>query len=114
MNLPHKKPIKFADKLLIKDVNSALVEVSFPFIPTLSMVCESAAQSSIAFSENCENSIGYLVSLKNIEQIGELVDCIYHIRIEKSFNFSNMTEYKFELLKGKDLFAIGSFCIAIK
>jgi hypothetical protein len=115
MNLPHQAPIRFAQEIIEKNENFYIVKCSFPYIPTLSMVCEAAAQSSAAFAQEKEESImGFLISLKNIKKISEFKKEDYQIKISKSFNFGTMTEYKFELFDENDTYAIGELTIALK
>jgi hypothetical protein len=52
MNLPHQAPIRFVEKIIEKNEDFYLVACSFPYIPTLSMVSEAAAQSSAAFGQD--------------------------------------------------------------
>ena len=79
------------------------------------MVCEAAAQSSSAFAQ--ENKIpimGFLISLKNVKKILEFKNNNYCIKIEKSFSFGTMTEYKFKLFNELDVYATGELTIAIQ
>ncbi len=50
-----------------KDADYIFVSCSFPYLPTLPMICEAAAQSSIVFSQNEKPQIGFLLSLKDVE-----------------------------------------------
>ncbi|ADG93981.1 hypothetical protein Arnit_2330 [Arcobacter nitrofigilis DSM 7299] len=115
MNLPHQAPIRFAQEILERDKNFYIVKCSFPYIPTLSMISEAAAQSSAAFAQDeKEPRIGFLISLKNIKKLSELDKEEYQIKISKSFNFGAMTEYKFELFDEKETYAEGELTIALK
>ncbi len=115
MNLPHQAPIRFAQEILEKNEDFCIVKCSFPYIPTLPMVSEAAAQSSAAFAEDKnEPIIGFLISLKNIKKLSELNKIEYQIKISKSFNFGSMTEYKFELFDEKKTYAKGELTIALK
>ena len=79
------------------------------------MISEAAAQSSASFAQsiNEEPKIGFLISLKNINEFIPLEDLEYIIKIEKSFNFGTMTEFKFELIKDENIFVSGNLTIAI-
>ena len=115
MNLPHQAPIRFAKEIIEKGENFFIIKCSFPYIPTLPMISEAAAQSSAAFAQdNKEPIIGFLVSLKNIEKISEFTKEDYQIIISKSFNFGNMTEYKFEVSDEYTIYAKGELTIAFK
>lgn len=113
MNLPHQDPIRFAKDIVELNENSALVNCIFPFIPTLSMVAEAAAQSSAAFAQE-KPLIGFLISLKNIEQINEFIHKEYVIKIKSEITFGSMTEFGFELLNNSNLFAKGFLTIALQ
>ncbi|WP_428025203.1 hypothetical protein [Arcobacter sp.] len=115
INLPHQKPIKFVKNIIKQKDNKAIISCSFPFLPTLSMICEASAQATIAFSPTKEDiKIGFLISLKNIEQLQELTQNEYLIELEKSFTFGSMTEFSFKLLNDNQLFAQGELTIALE
>lgn len=115
MNLPHQAPIRFAQDIIEKNEDFFIVKCSFPYIPTLPMISEAAAQSSATFAQDKkETIIGFLISLKNIEKISEFTKENYQIKITKSFNFDTMTEYKFEVFDQKDICAKGELIIALK
>ena len=116
MNLPHQEPIRIAQEILEENENYKIISCVFPCIPTLPMVSEAAAQSSASFAQNensSESKIGFLISLKNIEELSPLDEKEYKIKIEKSFNFGVMTEFTFELIKYEKVFVQGSLTIAI-
>lgn len=113
INLPHQEPIRFVKELIKKDINLATVTCSFPFPPTLSMICEASAQATAVFG-NGDIKIGFLVSLKNVEQLEEFSKNEYLIDIEEFFNFGSMTEYKFELKDDSKVYAKGSLTIALQ
>ena len=116
MNLPHQEPIRFAQKILEEKDDYKIISCIFPYVPTLSMVSEAAAQSSASFAQEEKDSlpkIGFLISLKNIKQLVELKEKEYEIKIEKSFNFGIMTEFAFELRKNDKVFITGNLTIAI-
>ena len=87
MNLPHLAPILFAKEVLESNEKEVLVQCSFPYSPSLVMLCEAAAQRSAAFIEKKQEDpqIGYLVSLKDISQIKEeYIDaCIDYVENKK-------------------------------
>ena len=114
MNLPHQEPIRFAQNITKNEEEYKVVTCTFPYIPTLAMVSEAAAQSSASFAQdNDEVKVGFLISLKNIIKIKELEDCDYEIKIEKSFSFGSMTEFSFELIKNHQTFVTGSLTVTI-
>lgn len=114
MNLPHQKPIKFVQEIIERQDQYNIVSCLFPSIPTLAMVCEAAAQSSASFSQSTEEEkIGFLVSLKNIELLKTLESLEYEIKIEKSFTFGIMSEFKFKLINNLNVYVEGTFAIAL-
>lgn len=115
IKVPHEKPIRFVNQLINKDENTILVDVTFPFKPTLAMVCEASAQGCAGFAPQDEEAkIGFLVSLKNVELLNELLETDYFIRIKKSFDFGLMTEYIFELENSNTIYAKGTLTIAMQ
>ena len=115
MKLPHEKPIRFAQEILEEKDDYKIISCIFPYVPTLSMVSEAAAQSSASFAQddNSKPKIGFLISLKNISELIKPEDTEYKIKIEKSFNFGAMTEFLFELKKDEKVFVTGNLTIAI-
>lgn len=115
MNLPHKEPIRFAQEILEEKDDYKIISCKFPYIPTLSMISEAAAQSSASFSQDgqSEPKIGFLISLKNVQELIEPKDIEFEVKIKKSFNFGTMTEFSFELKKDEKIFVTGSLTIAI-
>lgn len=114
MILPHQAPIRFAQEIIKKSEDFIFVSCSFPFIPTLSMVSEAAAQSSAAFAQSDKPIIGFLISLKDIEQIDEFTQIKYEIKIKKNISFGSMTEFSFELLNNDKIYAKGFLTIALQ
>lgn len=83
MNLPHQAHIRFAQEIIEKNEDFYIVKCSFPYIPTLAMVSEAAAQSSAAFAQNKkEPVIGFLISLKNIKKLSELKKKIIKLKYQ--------------------------------
>jgi predicted hotdog family 3-hydroxylacyl-ACP dehydratase len=114
MNLPHQEPIRFVKELLQIDDEYAFVSCSFPTTPTLAMVCEAAAQSSAAFAQDNKSiPMGFLVSLKNIELLNELIHNNYIIKIKRETIFGSMSEFKFELTKDSIVYVTGYLVIAL-
>lgn len=51
MDLPHRPPIRFVQKVLHKEKNHAVVNCVFKHKPTLGMSIEAAAQASAVFAK---------------------------------------------------------------
>lgn len=115
MKLPHQEPIRFVKELLEIDAEYAFVSCIFPHLPTLAMVCEAAAQSSAAFAQDDKNiTMGFLVSLKDIELLNNLVYDNYIIKIKREMVFGSMSEFRFELLNNSTIYATGNLVIALQ
>ncbi|AXH13865.1 hypothetical protein [Malaciobacter mytili] len=114
MNIPHLPPVKFAQE--IKEVKENLVKVycEFPFVPTLAMFFEAAAQSSAAFSKSDEKKIGFVISLKNIELIKEATNLTYIMQVKKEYEMGSICEFSFEALDKEEVYAKGIFTIMVK
>ena len=97
MNIPHQKPIKFAQEVLSVEESTAKVKCIFPSAPTLPMYFEAAAQSSAAFSQD-ETKIGFLVSVKNVELLNESNDLEIVIEVERVVEFGAICEFSFTVL----------------
>lgn len=114
MILPHQEPIRFAQQIIEIEDDFRVVSCKFPFIPTLSMISEAAAQSSAAFAQGEVPVIGFLISLKNIEEICKFDKNEYEIKIKKDISFGAMTEFSFELIDNTEICAKGSLTIALQ
>lgn len=118
INLPHKKPLRFANTIISKKDNINIVDLVFPFNPTLGMICEAVAQASASFvSDEDEITLGFLVALKDIEQVSFLDGLVYLAKIEKTFVFGNMNEFSFQIFhrnNSEKIYAKGSFTIALQ
>ena len=115
MNIPHQKPIKFAEEVISVEDKIAKVKCIFPYKPTLSMYFESAAQSSAAFS-NEEAKVGFIVSVKDIELLEENDDLEILVKVERKVEFGAICEFFFEIFnldETKNL-AKGTFTVMIQ
>jgi len=114
INLLHQKPVRFVDDIIKMEYEIAYVSCTFPYTPTLAMIFEAAAQSSIAFSQEKEPKIGFLVSLKNIELLKEPDMLSLTIKIKKEINLSLLNEFSFELINENNLYAEGNFVVKLQ
>mgnify|MGYP002660983821 FL=1 len=113
-NLPHQKPIRFVEDIVKKDADYIFVSCSFPYSPTLSMICEAAAQSSIVFSQNEKPQIGFLLSLKDVELLKDCDILEFQIKIKKDTSFDLLNEFSFELINQNDIYAKGTFIVKLQ
>lgn len=107
MNLPHLSPVLFAKKVLKQEEKLAEVFCEFPYLPTLPMLLEAAAQSSSVFAENEE---GYVVSASDVKLYKKPKDKKFLIRIFEEMSMGSMKIFSFEI---KDI-CIGKFTIYVK
>jgi hypothetical protein len=112
LHLPHQDPLKFAQYILSKTEEKALVHIEFPNIPTLGMIAEAAAQSSGAFAGE-ETHLGFLVSLKNITLLKKMQSLHYKIKVVKEFEMGSMHSFGFTLIDEYEEVAKGNFVIAL-
>lgn len=111
INIPHKKPIRFANEVLSLDDSCAMVSVSFFKPPTLAMICEAAAQSSGAFAK--KQTLGYLLSIRDALLLAEPQSLHYNVDINLTASFDNLLEYSFRLLADGIVYAQGSIIIKV-
>lgn len=119
MILPHLKPIRFAQDIIEVKEETSLVKCEFQFIPTLAMLCEAAAQSSASYNQQNKSNkkneqIGFLVTLKNVKLLKEVVDKSFDIKLNKNVDLGNMSEYTFEVINSGTVYAIGTFTIVLQ
>ncbi len=69
LQLPHQKPIRFANNILHCNEKNARVLVEFECLPTLAMMIEAAAQSSAALHSDVTMKEGFLLAMKDISLI---------------------------------------------
>ena len=110
-NLPHQEPIRFVDKLIEKNSEYALVSCKFYSVPTLAMICEAAAQSSIAFENSKDTKLGFLISLKDIKLKKMPNYKEFIIKISQTITFDTLSEFYFELIFEDEIYSEGSFIV---
>lgn len=102
MNLPHKKPILFASKVLSRDENEAKVECVFPTLPTFGMGLEASAQASAALAD--EEKEGFLAGANGVELLKPLDKKRMIVKVKKVYGLDGMELFSFELedyMRGK-------------
>ncbi|MDX1808682.1 MAG: hypothetical protein R3331_04020 [Sulfurospirillaceae bacterium] len=107
MNLPHLPPLLFAKEIIYRGSEDVKVACEFPYIPTLPMILEAAAQASSAFGDQQE---GFLVSASDIEYVQKIEDMKIEISIKKEFDMQNMHMFSFSV----ENFTKGKFTIYVK
>lgn len=112
LNLPHKEPIRFAKIIISKALNRAKVRIVFDEIPSLAMLIEAAAQSSSAIGES-NGSMGFLVSLKNVELFTAPTKMTLEVDVVNKHNIENMKMMDFDVFEDEIKVAAGSLIIAI-
>ena len=116
MNLPHLKPVRFVQDVIVCDSENAKVGCIFPYRPTLAMIVEAAAQSSVVFSVDSVARIGFLVLIKDAEVVQDYDSLEGVISISKTISFGNRFEFSFSFLdkNQESLIANGSFMILLQ
>lgn len=94
MKLPHQAPIRFAHTIVDCQDNKACVQCTFPSIPSLAMLFEAAAQSSIAFQQDSEQ-IGYIVSVKDLILLQTIKQKELLVKLTQTTQMSHINEFQF-------------------
>ena len=113
INLPHKDPVKFAKFVVSNDGEVAIVKIEFTTLPTLPMIIEAAAQSTAGLGSSGKAQMGYLVSLKNIKLLEELIHLEYDVKIVSEHKLGALSYFYFEVYKDDVVFASGTFIVAV-
>lgn len=116
MNLPHLPPIRFAKDVLFRGENRAKVLCEFPFIPTLPMLVEAAAQSTSAFSNTDTPKNGFLVLIKDVTLHAKAQSLICVVTIELKLSLGHSSEFFFEVFEkeGDVMCASGSVMLVLE
>lgn len=117
MNLPHLPPILFAKEVLSHVEKRATVRCAFPFLPTLPMFVEAAAQSTSAFSDSDTPTKGFLVLIKDVSLHVKAHSLSCVIVLEVRLSLGNSSEFYFEVFDDEALgskIASGSLMIVLE
>jgi hypothetical protein len=94
--LPHKAPLIFIGDLKEESASEATFTARFPFIPTLAMFCEAAAQGSSFFPLSPESTIGVVSTFRNIRLVSQPLHAETCITITISHTFNNSYLFGFK------------------
>lgn len=101
MNLPHLEPVKFAQEIRSIEADTlADVYCTFPETPTLAMLFEAAAQSSVAFS-NQAGQIGYVIAVKDLKLFTKPTSTSVIVSIRKERTIQTISEFSFNVSDAK-------------
>ena len=114
VKLPHLAPLKFVTSILLQSPEKARTEVTFETSPTLSMLVESAAQSTCALSSPMNVKKAFLVSMKNVILLQQPVKKIFEVNVIHIHTFENMNLIDFEVYDSSTIIASGSITLAIE
>jgi len=117
MKLPHLEPLIFAKKIIKKDDTNSIVFCEFTEIPKLTTFIEAAAQSSSSFVDQNQPKLGFLATVKNIEQHKEFVNLQYHIHLKIEAQIAEFKQFYFEVFDINDdteAYISGNFSVIIK
>ncbi|MGD9553739.1 MAG: hypothetical protein AB7V28_04995 [Arcobacteraceae bacterium] len=115
MNLPHLPPILFAQKALEITPKTAKVSLLFPFLPTLGMFVEAAAQSSSVFAVNASQK-GFIVSLKEIQLLKKStqLEMTAYLTIETRVGEFMEISFTITTYDKQEIFAMGKIILNIR
>lgn len=111
LNLPHKKPVLFANKVIFKTEKSAIVEVVFPCLPNLPMFIEAAAQSSSALLDTKKE--GYVLSVSETFLHVRSTNTTFNAHVKSISSTNNLNEISFEIKHEKITIASGIILLMI-
>ena len=117
MKLPHLEPLIFAKKIIQKDDKGSIVLCEFKEIPTLTTFIEASAQSSSSFVEQTQPKLGFLATIKNIEQHKEFDSLQYHVHLKIEAEIAEFKQIHFEvfnLSNNQESYISGNFSVIIK
>jgi hypothetical protein len=116
LKLPHLEPIRFAQDLVSRVDNTCIVNASFPYLPSLPMIIEAAAQSSAAYAKGDHNkeSIAFLVMLKDITLLKAPNTSNLQITLDITQDMGSIVYFSFIAKDNQESIAEGSFAIAIQ
>ncbi len=117
MKLPHLEPLIFAKKIVEKNENNTIVLCEFQEIPTFTTFIEAAAQSSSSFVDQEKPKLGFLATVKNIEQHKEFDQLQYHIHLKLEAQIAEFKQFYFEVFKlnnNTEAYISGNFSVIIK
>ena len=117
MKLPHLAPLIFAKEIITKDEENSIVLCEFEEIPTLTTFIEASAQSSSSFVEQTKPKLGFLATLKNIEQHKEFDSLQYHIHLKIEAQIAEFKQIPFDvynLTNNTESYISGNFSAIIK
>jgi predicted hotdog family 3-hydroxylacyl-ACP dehydratase len=117
MKLPHLEPLIFAKKVIKKDENNSVVFCEFKEMPTLTTFIEAAAQSSSSFVDQDKPKLGFLATVKNIEQHKEFDSLQYHIHLKLEAQIAEFKQFYFEVFNlscDTESYISGNFSVIIK
>ncbi len=111
LQLPHIKPIRFADKIIYSNQESARVSISFEILPSLAMMVEAAAQSSAALSSDNPVKEGFLLAMKDIVLIQKPTKKSLEVEIKLIHSFKEMYLIDFQVFEDVCLIVTGNLTI---
>ncbi len=111
--LPHKEPLIFIGELKEESASEVTFTARFPFIPTLAMFCEAAAQGTSFFPLSPESTIGVVSTFRNIRLVSDplLAETCITITISHTFNNSYLFAFKAFMPDTEQLLATGEIAV---
>jgi hypothetical protein len=113
--LPHLKPVRFASHVISRDGDKAVVQNDFGELPSIGMIIEGAAQSTISVALEEEiGKVAFLVTLKNVvlHSKPKTTECQMHIELLN--RVSGVGHLGFEAKQDGITIATGVYMVAIR
>jgi len=113
--LPHQKPVRFASHVITRDGDYAIVQNDFGEIPSIGMIIEAAAQSTIAVALEEEiGRVGFLTTLKNVKLHTKPTTDECQMHIELLNRISGVGHLTFEAKQNDITIATGGYVVVIR
>lgn len=113
--IPHVAPVRFVKSLISADFEKASVLIAFPYIPSLPMLIEAAAQSYSGILDNNEDiRVGYLVTLKNIKLLHILESKELIVNVSLDHKIEDYKYLSFDIIQNNIIVAHGSFSLVLQ
>ena len=116
LRLPHGEFLVFIDALLEKEENAARYKTRFPFVPSLSMLCEAGAQGSSFFSFSPHCNAAVVLSYRNVKLLQKISTTTPEISLKMVNSMGDSYLFSFEVFEDGEMVSNGEiamFCITI-
>lgn len=109
--LPHKEPLIFIGALEKQTDDVVTFQTTFPYLPTLAMFCEAAAQGTSFFPLSPECTIGFVSSFRHVKLFEPCTTLTPWITITLLHSFNHSYLFKFDAFDASTPYASGEIAM---